>query len=221
MPGRVIDISPPVGKGAIVWPGDTPFALETTWSPSSGDAVTVTCVTMSAHTGAHADAPVHVGAGPTDAAGLALETFWGPCVVLDWRADVLRSSRGAIEADALAARAAEWQGAARVLFRTLDARLDHFPASFPHFTPDAALALAACGPVGGGALRLVGIDTFSIDHPDSKDLAAHHALFGGGLCVLEELDLSQVAAGAYELVALPLRWVGADASPVRAALREL
>jgi arylformamidase len=68
-------------------------------------------------------------------------------------------------------------------------------------------------------LRLVGIDTFSIDHPDSKDLAAHRALFGGGLCVLEELDLSQVAPGAYELVALPLRWVGADASPVRAALR--
>jgi len=222
MAGRVIDISPAVGRGAIVWPGDTEFTIATALSPESGDAVTVTRVTMSAHTGAHADAPVHVGAGPADAAALPLDAYWGPCVVLDWRAEIARSSTGAIEADALLARLAEWGDVSRVLFRTLDAPLASFPETFPHFAPEAARVLAARGPAGdgGGALRLVGIDTFSIDHPASKDLAAHRALFGGGLCVLEELDLSAVAPGRYELVALPLRWAGADASPVRAALRE-
>jgi arylformamidase len=73
----------------------------------------------------------------------------------------------------------------------------------------------------GGALRLVGIDTFSVDLVDSKDLRAHQALLGAGIQVLEGLDLSGAAPGDYELVALPLRLVGSDASPVRAALRTL
>jgi arylformamidase len=211
---RLIDISPPVGRGAVVWPGDTPFELEVAWSPAHGDAVTVSRVTMSPHTGAHADAPLHVGAGPGDAAGLPLAAYWGPCLVLDWRREIARSSRGAIEEADLAARTGEIAGAERVLFRTLDRPLDAFPDSFPHFTPGAAAWLA-----GRAGLVLVGLDTFSVDAPDSKDLAAHRALFAGGLAVLEELDLSRVEAGQYELSALPLRLVGADASPVRAVLR--
>lgn len=211
---RLIDISPPVGRGAVVWPGDTPFELEVAWSPEHGDAVTVSRVTMSPHTGAHADAPLHVGAGPGDAAGLPLEAYWGPCLVLDWRAEIARSLRGAIEDGDLVARAGEFEGVERVLFRTLDQPLREFPATFPHFTPAAAAWLA-----GRTGLQLVGLDTFSVDAPDSKDLAAHRAMFSGGLAVLEELDLSQVPAGRYELSALPLRLVGADASPVRAVLR--
>ena len=74
---RLIDISPPVGRGAVVWPGDTPFELEVAWSPEHGDAVTVSRVTMSPHTGAHADAPLHVGAGPGDAATLPLAGVLG------------------------------------------------------------------------------------------------------------------------------------------------
>ena len=211
---RLIDISPPVGRGAVVWPGDTPYELEVAWSPAHGDAVTVSRMTLSPHTGAHADAPLHVGAGPGDAATLPLEAYWGPCLVLDWRGEIARSSRGAIEEADLAARAGELDQTERVLFRTLDRAPEVFPASFPHFTPGAAAWLAA-----RPGLRLVGLDTFSVDAPDSKDLAAHRALFAGGLVVLEELDLSQVPAGRYELVALPLRLVGADASPVRAVLR--
>ena len=211
---RLIDISPPVGRGALVWPGDTPFELAVAWSPAHGDAVTVSRLTMSPHTGAHADAPLHVGAGPGDAATLPLEAYWGDCLVLDWRAEIARSPRGAIEEPDLAARAGELAGAERILFRTLDQRPSDFPAAFPHFTAAAAAWLA-----GRKGLLLVGLDTFSVDAPDSKDLAAHRALFAGGLAVLEELDLSRVAPGRYELAALPLRLVGADASPVRAVLR--
>jgi arylformamidase len=213
---RLIDISPPVGPGAVVWPGDTPFELDVAWSPAHGDAVTVSRLTMSPHTGAHADAPLHVGAGPGDAASLPLDAYWGPCVVLDWRAEIARSARGAIEEGDLAARAGEMEGMARVLFRTLDRPLEDFPEAFPHFTAAAAAWLAR-----RDGLLLVGLDTFSVDPPDSKDLAAHRALFQGGLVVLEELDLSRAAPGRYELVALPLRLVGADASPVRAVLRTI
>jgi arylformamidase len=39
--------------------------------------------------------------------------------------------------------------------------------------------------------------------------------------VLENLQLDAVPEGDYELIALPLRWMTVDASPVRAILREL
>ncbi len=65
---------------------------------------------------------------------------------------------------------------------------------------------------------LVGVDSDSMDAADSKELAAHHRLAGHGIAILEGIDLSAVAPGVYDLVALPLRLVGADASPVRAVL---
>ena len=39
------------------------------------------------------------------------------------------------------------------------------------------------------------------------------------MAILEGLVLDDVPAGDYELIALPLRLVGFDASPVRAVLR--
>jgi len=60
-----------------------------------------------------------------------------------------------------------------------------------------------------------------VDARESKGLAVHHRLFAGGAYVVENLDLSAVPAGRYELVALPLRLAGLDAAPLRAALRPL
>jgi len=42
-----------------------------------------------------------------------------------------------------------------------------------------------------------------------------------GLRVLENLVLDDVPEGDYELIALPLKLMQADASPVRAVLRKL
>jgi arylformamidase len=212
--GRVIDISPRIGVGAPVFPGDTPLAIDVTFDPAAGDAVTVGRLTMSAHTGAHADAPMHVGAGTGDAASLTLDAFWGPCTVVAIAGTLVIDA--AVVERALAAAGAMGGACERLLVRTQDAPFTTFPERFPHFTADAAALLAA-----QAGLRLVGIDTFSVDAVDSKDLPAHRALFAAGLVVLEGLDLSRVEPGRYDLVALPLALVGADASPVRAALRRL
>jgi arylformamidase len=67
--------------------------------------------------------------------------------------------------------------------------------------------------------RLIGIDTPSIDLFDSKDLPCHHAVLRHDMGILEGLVLHDVPAGIYELIALPLKLVGFDASPVRAVLR--
>ncbi len=75
--------------------------------------------------------------------------------------------------------------------------------------------------LAGRGVRLVGVDTPSVDPFDSRDLPAHHAILRYDLAVLEGLDLAAVPEGIFELIALPLRLVGFDGSPVRAILRSL
>jgi arylformamidase len=69
-------------------------------------------------------------------------------------------------------------------------------------------------------VRLIGIDTPSIDLFDSKDLPSHKAVLQHDMAVLEGLVLTDVPDGIYELIALPLKLADFDASPVRAILRD-
>src|SRR5437868_5120800 len=64
-------------------------------------------------------------------------------------------------------------------------------------------------------------DTPIIDLFDSKDLPSHQVVLKHDMAILEGLVLDGVPDGVYELVALPLKLVGFDASPVRAILRAL
>ena len=90
-----------------------------------------------------------------------------------------------------------------------------FPEEFTAISPELAERLAEAGTL------LVGLDTPSVDPFDSRTLDAHHALARGGVAILEGLTLDKVPPGVYELIALPLRVRGLDASPVRAVLRTL
>lgn len=208
-----IDISPPVYAATAVFPGDTPFSLGWTMRQDRGDSCSVSALTLSPHTGAHVDAPFHVLADGERApraariADLEVEPFIGRCRV------VSSEKSQPITAE----HVARWplDGVERLLIRT---RAVVDPAEFPrdgaYLTAEGAAALA-------GRVRLVGVDTASVDHWQSKELPAHRALFAAGVAILEGLDLSAVDEGDYDLIALPLRLVDADASPVRAVLRRL
>ena len=90
------------------------------------------------------------------------------------------------------------------------------------FTEDfAALAPELVDAWHARGVRLIGIDTPSVDLFDSKDLPAHRRFLAHDMAILEGLVLADVPEGRYELIALPLALVGFDASPVRAVLREL
>jgi arylformamidase len=166
---------------------------------------------MSVHVGTHTDAPLHYDLSGPDIASVDLTRYIGRCRVVDVQGT---GTPSLIPAAALTP--AMLAGAERLLLRT---RRTHDHRTWdPHFTalgPDAAKVLVAAG------IRLVGIDTPSMDHADSKDLGGHHLLYEGGVAILENLDLRAVPAGDYELIALPLRIVNGDSSPVRAILREL
>jgi len=86
-------------------------------------------------------------------------------------------------------------------------------------TDFAALSPALVDHLAQHKVKLVGIDTPSVDLFDSKDLPSHQACLRHDLAILEGIVLDSVPEGVYELIALPLKLVGFDASPVRAILR--
>lgn len=212
-PGSLLyDISPTVGPGFPVWPGDTDYAARLTWRLAAGDSVNLSAVTTTPHLGSHADAPFHTEADGPTVADLPLAPFLGPCRVV-----AVPGRPRLVEPAHLAG--IDPTDPPRLLFKTGSARAlgrgESFPEEFTALSPDLARRLAEAGTL------LAGVDTPSVDPFDSKTLDAHHALARGGVAILEGLVLDEVPPGLYELIALPLKVRGLDASPVRAVLRSL
>ncbi|MGH7022156.1 MAG: arylformamidase [Caulobacteraceae bacterium] len=206
---RLWDISQTLRPELPVWPGDTPFSAERRWTQGEGSPVTVSRFTTTVHAGAHADAPLHYSPDGASAAEVPLEPYVGRCRVVD-----ARGQGPAIRAE-FVARALS-APPPRVLFRTYE-RFPHdaWPDDFTAIEAEAIRALAALG------VRLIGMDSPSLDPQDSKSMEAHQAVLAADMRVLEGLVLDDVPPGDYELIALPLKLAGLDASPVRAVLREL
>ena len=207
------DISPPVNAQSPVFPGDTTYSQVWGATIGPGCPVNVSAITLSPHTGAHADAPLHYESDAAAIGAVPLEPFLGPCRVIH-----AIGVRPLVELEHLA-HALPPHGAplpARVLVRTyVDAPLAAFDPDCAAFAPATVEALADLG------VTLVGIDTASVDPASSKTLDSHQVLRRRGLRVLENLVLDDVPEGDYELIALPLKLTSADASPVRAVLRAL
>ncbi|MEP6721840.1 MAG: arylformamidase [Variovorax sp.] len=206
---RLWDISPPVYEGAPVFPGDTPYRQRWAASIGPGCPVNVSEITLSPHVGAHADAPLHYDADGATIGNVDLSPFLGTCRVIH------AIARGPLIEWAHIAHATTGLPP-RVLVRTYQrAPVDRWDGALAAYAPATIERLAALG------VKLVGIDTASIDPADSKTLDSHQVIRRLGLRVLENLVLDDVPEGDYELIALPLKLVSADASPVRAVLREL
>lgn len=208
---RIWDISEPIEPGTAPFPGDTPFSQEWVLRQEKGGSCNVSTIRMSVHVGTHTDAPLHFDLAGPDIASVDLRRYCGRCRVVEVRG---AGAPPLIPPHVLTPSLL--QGVERILFRTRE-RHDHrtWDPGFTAVGPDAARVLVAAG------VRLVGIDTPSMDHADSKELDGHHVLYEGGVAILENLDLTAVPPGDYELIALPLRIVGGDSSPVRAILRDL
>ncbi|WP_454722337.1 MULTISPECIES: arylformamidase [Cupriavidus] len=203
------DISPPLSPDTPVWPGDTPFRQEHAWQMDAHCPVNVGRITLSPHTGAHADAPLHYAADGAPIGAVDLAPYLGPCRVIHCLGAAPLVEPRHVE-HALAGTPP------RVLLRTYQtAPLAHWDPAFCAVAPATIALLAAHG------VMLVGIDTPSLDPQESKTMDAHRMVRQHRLAILEGLVLDAVAAGDYELIALPLRLAGLDASPVRAVLRSL
>ena len=206
---KIWDISPPVDPHSPVFPGDTAYQQKWVAQIEPDCPVNVSAITLSPHTGAHADAPLHYDPHGQPVGALDLQPYLGPCRVIHavCKKPLLEVTDLAHALQALPPR---------VLIRTCQQfPIDHFDPHLSALHPETVNRLASLG------VRLIGLDSASIDPADSKTLPSHQALRTHGLRVLENLLLDEVPEGDYELIALPLKLMRADASPVRAILREL
>ncbi|VCU68690.1 Kynurenine formamidase [Pigmentiphaga humi] len=205
----LIDISPPLSPATPVWPGDTPFEQAGVWRMEGACPVNVGRMTLSPHTGAHADAPLHYARDGAPIGSVPLDAYIGPARVIH-----CVGVRPLIEPHHIAHALQDTPP--RVLLRTYArAPIEAWDSGFCAVSPAAIDLLARRG------VRLVGIDTPSIDPQESKTMDAHRRVHAAGMAILEGLVLDQAAEGDYELIALPLRLAALDASPVRAVLRPL
>jgi len=202
----IYDITPPVTDGLKVWPGDTPPRREVLLDMKRGDNITLSTLHATVHLGAHADAPSHYGAEAPTIETRSLDYYLGKCQVMHVPAP--RKTRitigmlpGVVAAERLLLATGTYPDPER------------FNEDFAALCPDLVDWLHRQG------VKLVGVDTPSVDLFDSKDLPAHQAFLKRNMAILEGLVLKDVPEGTYELIALPLRLVGFEASPVRAVLR--
>ena len=204
----IYDISPLVDETTPIWPGDVPLSRTHQCRLSQGDSIDLSSLSSTVHIGAHADAPSHFSLGGSSIDELDLTDYLGSCHVVSIKKDGEILPEDLLDCLKLQPK--------RVLIRTDS--FDHngpFKTKFAYFHHES---IRLCGENG---VRLIGIDTPSFDSFDSKNLDAHRTLLRFNIRNLECLDLSKVSDGEYELVALPLKLKGFDASPVRAILKTI
>ena len=212
IPGTWIDVTAPLDSTTTpVYEGDPPMSFRFVLDMRRGDALTLTSMSLGAHSGTHIDAPMHFvrDGAPVDQVPLA--ALIGPARVIEI-ADAVQVI------DAAELNRHQWRGAQRILFRTRASargwmRAPGFHRDFAYIAPDAAQLLADAG------VALVGVDYLSSEQFGAPAPLTHRILLGKGIPIAEGLMLEQVRAGDYELVILPLRITGHEGAPARAVLR--
>jgi arylformamidase len=207
---RIYDVSRTISPTLRVWPGEDPFAFEQLLFLERGDAVNLTKLSLSAHTGTHMDAPWHTEPVDIHPADLPLETYIGPARVVT----VERQTGGIVPADL---GIESMDGIPRLLIHSWysDVPDDEWRPDFVYPTVELADWLAAEGVI------LLGVDMPSVDPYGSADIPCHHRLAQHDIRQVETMMLKGVSDGVYELVALPLKLADVCGGPVRAILREM
>jgi arylformamidase len=208
-----IDITVPLKEGMAIWPGDVTIKIERRRSMDRGDAANNSAISLGVHTGTHMDAPKHFIKDGRSIDKLPLETSVGPARVIEIKDKI------SIKPEEL--KQHNIKKGERILFKTVNSprcwQTDAFVNDFVFVTRDAAQFLVDAGVI------LVGVDYLSVGSPMDPEKAmrpdTHQILLGAGLYLIEGLNLSEVRAGNYNLICLPLKLMGAEGSPVRAILQ--
>ncbi|WP_413287948.1 cyclase family protein [Bdellovibrio sp. HCB337] len=205
---EIIDITPTINSRMAVFPGDTPFSEEFLMSTDKGQHLTLSKITTTVHLGAHTDAPNHYAPRSESIETRSLDFYLGHAQVIE-----VSLPRGArIQVADLKGKNIQ---APRVLFKTKS-----FPNPYQWNDDFNALSAELVNYLHEKKVILVGIDTPSVDPATDKVLESHLAIHKHDMAILEGIVLDHVQEGTYELIALPLKIEGADATPVRAILRK-
>ncbi len=207
---KFYDISLPISNNLPVWPGDPPVSLKMTSSMAKGDQCNVTSIEMGAHAGTHIDAPYHFLEAGATTDTIPIETLIGPCLVVELDVEDI------IEKNDF--RKYNPGKHSRILIKTRNSELwsngvSSFESNYVSLGIDAAQYLVEIKTI------LVGIDYLSIESFQCGICPVHRLLLENNITVLEGLNLSEVKAGAYELICMPLKLQGCEGAPARVVLR--
>ncbi len=195
----IYDITQPISESMKVYPGDPTVSIETLSDVSTGAPYSLSKISMGSHTGTHVDAPNHLISGGNTIDNIALDALVGSCTVIYCNTNMGISiqdlDRMEVPSDTK-----------RLLIRTKQ--------STGYLSREAAVRLVEAG------VKLVGIDSSSVDAPASLHLAVHQTLLKTETIIVENLALDNVEPGNYWLVCLPLRLQGCDGAPARAILMD-
>ena len=212
-PVPIYDITVPISNELPTWPGDPSVQLTVWRSLSSGDSANVSMLNFGAHTGTHVDAPAHFIDGAAMIESLPLDVLIGEVQVVEVPDDLL------VIDEAFALDHCP-PGTTRIVFKTRNSAFWNesepvFHTDFTYLDVKAAERLVERG------IKLVGIDYLSIEKYDSPKNETHLALLSHGVVILEGLNLTDIPAGQYELICLPLRLRSSkgDGAPARVVLR--
>lgn len=206
----IYDITVPIRSRMPVYEGDPGVDIQPWSALARGDSANVSFLHFGAHTGTHVDAPAHFIEGTRKIDALALEALIGRARVIRVPDDVAE-----IGPDFLAK--CDLDQVERVLFHTRNSSFwsESFRKDYTHLLPEAAQTLVDLG------VKLVGTDYLSIEKFHSGHHRTHLALLSNDVVIVEGLNLSEVAAGDYELICLPLKIAdgAGDGAPARVVLR--
>jgi arylformamidase len=203
---KIYDISIPLSAGTPVFPGDPPVIREPFLSICKGDEANVSRLVLSTHSGTHIDAPRHMDDRAVTVDHLSLPLLVGRALVAEIGGTKLIGRK---ELERLPTKGEE-----RLLLKTETDVMEpaRVSGNFACLSEDGADSLVGIG------IGLVGIEYLSIEPPDS--IIVHKKLLQHGTVILEGLNLSEVPAGIYELICLPLKIKDGDGAPARAILRQ-
>lgn len=201
---KIYDISPTISTRLAIFPGDTPYSSSST---SSADSL-ISDIRTNLHIGAHLDAPLHTLPGSKAIDQLDLSNFIGMCQVVALSV----SKNQAITPDLFSKIELTEQ---RILIATNTYNPLRWSPDYAAFHPETVDFFHS------KKVRLIGIDTPSVDLYTASHLPAHKRMAELEIIGLENICLNNIKQGRYQLVALPLKLEGLEASPVRAVLIEL
>lgn len=205
---KLFDATLPIHEGMAAFPGDPPFKVTPLFDTRRGDAFNLALLSIGTHLGTHVDPPAHYLPGGATVDELPLDALMGPGVVLDMRGRE-RIDRGALEDSALGRHT-------RILFKTDNGPVlleGEFREDYTALTEDGAELLVKRG------VRLVGIDSLSIEAYKNTGAPVHRILLEAGVVAVEGVNLIEVPPGPYEIFCLPLKIQGGDGAPARVVLR--
>ena len=209
---KIYDITFPISAATPIYEGDPKAEISIAHSIEKGDPANVSQICCGVHTSTHVDAPNHFVPGGRRVHELDFDKLLGTCTVVELGEDVM-----AIEAE----HVANLESAERVLFKTRNSQFWNEPEKgfrkdFTYLSPEAARILVEKN------FKLVGIDYLSVEKFGSTDFLTHITLLKSEVVIIEGLDLREVPAGDYELICLPLKYIGGagDGAPARTILRK-